>query len=1134
VASPGRFAGKSQELERIVGASAIGRPAALVLEGELAGDRAQVGAELAAAAIARDAGTAVLVGHEQGDSKSLHDLGVILERDTEARQDRAERGHELGFDLGQRQRVTGGTGRGQHQIGCAGGGARAGHQRFDPLGKKFPRAVDRAQVWLGSEAYREPALDGIGVGVGGHRERSCVVDSVVQGARLATSNHILAAGCPGPEALAALAAGVALGADREQLGRHLDACSNCRRLVSALLRQHDGAGDAATTIAGAAIGRYTLREKVGAGAMGEVWAALDPELGRTVALKLLHLRPGQLSGAEGEARLRREAQAMARLSHPNVVAIHELGTSGGRLFCAMELVAGGTLRTWREGRSWREVVRALGDAGRGLAAVHRAGLVHRDFKPDNVLIAKDGRVLVSDFGLSQLIGDPDEPGKADDAATSTATPIGAGPGGTIDALTRTGAVVGTPAYMAPEQLDGGEVDDASDQFSFCVTLYETVFGERPFPARTLAELAERLHGAPVKAPHRARDGGRIPRRLRMVVERGLRRAPAERFPSMAALVAELDAACSARRGRLVLATIAIAGTSAAVAAGLVGSAGPPRDDCLDGIALIDTVWTEPARSHALAAGGATTRLLDDWTAAWRLARRSACSAEPAPRAARLACLDGRLGELRAQLGVWDRGDRDILARAAAAAAALPTPESCKARRSEPALMSRIVVERISQINALFRAGRSAEAQPQLASLIATATAIDDPSTLSSALRAAGNVERDLGSYDLATEHFAWSVRQASRAGDDAQMIDAMTMQAAIATDRGHPLEALGVLDAADAIAGHPSTARVHSAADGAEDKLGLDPILRVTLLLARGDALTQAGRISEAVPELRRAVAILEPIAEHQYSARVRLAAALGVLGSAEGLSFHHDVARDLLLRCLAIEDADYGPTHPELARTLHDLATNEVHLRSFTEALAHYQRARKIAVGAYGENHHLVALTDYSIGNLELQRNNVVAARSFYDHALAELHASASPDHPDGAVFESAIGGLERATDHCREAVPHLERALAILARTGSGGSNVATILTNLGACLTELKRDSEARPILERALAEFARAAATEAGRSETNALLAEIEWRAGHRDRAISIAKAVIAATAGMPEPYATMHGYMVDELATWQRR
>ncbi|MEZ4450222.1 MAG: protein kinase [Nannocystaceae bacterium] len=274
------------------------------------------------------------------------------------------------------------------------------------------------------------------------------------------------------------------------------------------------------------IGRYRVIRRLGVGAMGVVYAARDQALGRLVAVKVLH---GHLDreGGEPRARLLREARALARLSHPNVVAVHEVGTHEGQVFLAMEYVAGPTLGAWiREARPpWRAIVQVFVQAGRGLQAAHAAGLVHRDFKPDNVLVDRTGRARVLDFGLVR----PEE---------GRAAPITAD-GDELGPLTRSGAIVGTPAYMSPEQLRGEALDPRSDLFSFCVALHEALVGARPFDLYHEAGLREVAVGT-------TQEGAapRLPRRLRRALDRGLARDRERRPPTMEPLLRELEGAAT--------------------------------------------------------------------------------------------------------------------------------------------------------------------------------------------------------------------------------------------------------------------------------------------------------------------------------------------------------------------------------------------------------------------------------------------------------------------------------------------------------------------------------------------------------------------------------------------------------------
>jgi tRNA A-37 threonylcarbamoyl transferase component Bud32 len=356
--------------------------------------------------------------------------------------------------------------------------------------------------------------------------------------------------CMGEDTLWAFADGQLSAAEAARVEDHLGRCAACGELVAHAMamsgaranleRSRSSAPDGAAPPLepGTEVGRYVVLEPVGAGAMSTVYAAHDPELDRRVALKLL-----RTGGPDDElrARLYREAKAMARIAHPHVITVHDVGVYGSQLFVAMELVPGGTLRQWLAAspRGWRDVVATFVQAGRGLACAHAAGLVHRDFKPDNVLVGDDGRVRVTDFGLARA-ATHDDPRPAE---PSTLVPDVA------TTITRTGAIVGTPAYMAPEQLRGEPADSRADVFAFCVALHEALYGERPFEGRSVVGLRSSTAAGIVRPP--PRDSS-VPGALRAVLLVGLRPQPDDRYASMGELLLALEAAARGpRRGRAV-------------------------------------------------------------------------------------------------------------------------------------------------------------------------------------------------------------------------------------------------------------------------------------------------------------------------------------------------------------------------------------------------------------------------------------------------------------------------------------------------------------------------------------------------------------------------------------------------------
>jgi serine/threonine protein kinase len=346
-------------------------------------------------------------------------------------------------------------------------------------------------------------------------------------------------GCLTEEEILSLLGGRLAGRAHADARAHVDACTACQDVLAIALRTvgtgATNAGgatddDAADVRTGEVVGRYRIDKRLGIGAMGVVYLAQDLDLHRNVALKILRRQT-----ADTAVRLQREARALARVSHPNVIVVHEVGTFDGRVFMAMEFVDGSSLASWLRAapRSTAEIIEVFLQAGRGLAVAHEAGLVHRDFKPDNVLVGNDGRVRVVDFGLARKEGDVPLP------AQSAMLP------GLHRSLTRTGAVIGTPAYMAPEQLAGAGADARSDQFAFSVALFEALWDARPFASERIDVVTGNVTRGGVRVP----SGRRVPNRLSRAIRRGLSEVSAERFPSMVAMLEELARGARSPRGR---------------------------------------------------------------------------------------------------------------------------------------------------------------------------------------------------------------------------------------------------------------------------------------------------------------------------------------------------------------------------------------------------------------------------------------------------------------------------------------------------------------------------------------------------------------------------------------------------------
>ncbi len=524
------------------------------------------------------------------------------------------------------------------------------------------------------------------------------------------------------------------------------------------------------------IGRFVVLERLGAGGMGVVYAAFDPELDRKVAIKLLARARGT---ADEQARLVREARAMAKLAHPHVVHVYEVGEHAGQLFVAMELVAGPTLRAWwATPRTWRELLAACIAAGRGLAAAHAAGIVHRDFKPDNVIVGDDGRVRVLDFGLARPIHAPTH----DDAANvvSLASPI---------TTTLTTPRAGTPAYMAPEQLRGERADAASDQFAFCATLWEGLSGALPFPERRNgASYGGHVEAAPERPP-----ADRMPRWIERVLRRGL--SERDRFASLDRLLAALERDPAKVWAKRVGIAAAVAGMGIAFAMGGTLAPSTVPDACGGGRELLEQTWPtadrEAAFAHVATLGAGfgaevaprASASVEGWMDRWATAHRAACEAQregeqsSASGERRMACLDRGRAALRAMAGVMPTLAPEGVVPLQLLVAGLPDPDRCAAVHvneiaGDAPPEADVIAQGITMLAVERSASAGVDRTAELADIVARARALGHGPVLAEALLMQGVVFIDANDGVAAARALREAVDVAIASGADELAVEA--------------------------------------------------------------------------------------------------------------------------------------------------------------------------------------------------------------------------------------------------------------------------------------------------------------------------------------------------------------------------
>jgi serine/threonine protein kinase/tetratricopeptide (TPR) repeat protein len=879
---------------------------------------------------------------------------------------------------------------------------------------------------------------------------------------------------------------------------------------------------------GMSVGRYILIDAVGEGGMGVVYRAYDPELERSVALKLLHAGvDGSSPQSTRRERLLREAKALARLSHPNVLAVYDVGTFEQDVFIATEFIEGPTLSEWikQETRTHAEKVRAFAAAGDGLAAAHRAGLVHRDFKPSNVMVGKDGRIRVLDFGLarsepamgvsippvavkhvspdedtrgltmpaspqSKRDGQPLPPmeasavrppsiaGAPGDALVPPASPssgslsTGSSSGsGLLDmTITEFGQILGTPRFMAPEQHLGRTADARSDQFSFCVSLYEALYGEFPFEGRG-EDYSKNVIQGRVRPPPAGTD---VPSWLRRTLLRGLAVAPAERHPSMDALLTELRRDPTAARKRW----LAVGGAVVATVAVLLGArhARPtPDPPCRGAEAKLAGIWDDPRKQAvreafaATKAPGAeeayarTAAALDDYARRWVSVHTDACEATRVrgEQSAdlldlRVECLTQRLGDLRAQVDVYTHADDRLVDRAVQAALALPRLEGCNdtaslrapIRPPSEAAKARVEAVRgdIARAKALQRSARYSDALPIATHANDDAAALAYAPLTAETLYLVGDLQDDLGEYADAEHTLRRSVAAAMTGHHEAMEARALT---GLVSEIG--LRETRVAEA------HEWALLAQAAVDRVSD-----PFIRGELARNIGRLFMREGKAKESGEAIATCLAIWVPaLGADDYG----VAGAVTDMGNVSLMRGEYEQGIAQYTRSLAILEKLMGPNSPLLGANLNNIGEAYASLGEWARALPPMERATEVW-RQLGPEHPKVALGLNNVARARLHLGELAQAATLADQALAIWTKALGPDHPDVALGLHVVAEVAQARGELDRALAVEEKALAIREKTfGPKNDDVAQSLTSIGETRLLQKKTTPAAAAFERA---------------------------------------------------------------------
>jgi tetratricopeptide (TPR) repeat protein len=739
------------------------------------------------------------------------------------------------------------------------------------------------------------------------------------------------------------------------------------------------------------------------------------------------VRPTRAS-SDARARLAREAKVLARLSHPNVVEVFEIGEHHGQLFLAMELVRGMDLRRWRDAspRSRAEILDVMLAAGRGLAAAHAAGLVHRDFKPDNVMVGEDGRVRVLDFGLARAaFAVSTDSGPAERGLDEPGSePTGAATVAPEDRLTQTGVAMGTPAYMAPEQFSRVVDDPRVDQFAFGVALFEMLTGRRPFKARSYEELAKVTARGELHEPH----DHDVPRRIFRVLRRTLAPAPEDRFADMNAVLAALEAARRPRHGRWVALGLGVAVTGTLAAVMLAR----PSDQaaCPSTEQLYEELWGEPSKrpvreailGSSVAYAEPTWQQVDaaveDFARAWSGSRERACvelraQAVDAGADQRLACLRHRRMALQAALDVLGRADGTTVHNAPTTVARLPPVETCEGGTfgggtsgGDATPEHEQLERRLATARAHYDMGRYAAGLQQLDPL-ADAVRSDAPAGLRAAyLFTRGQLETAMGRALPGAEAF----EAAYFAALESEQLDVACRAACLV--------------AAEPAVPYRERWQWAAHARAALERHGPDEELAWGYERAMCALQSDSGKLDEAIEHCERALAMVERREPEDSEATAQ---GLADLGTVVAVAEDRERAYALRQRALELSERTLGAQHPMVAKAANDLGFAALALGRYDEASALAERSLAIRRATLGDDHPDLVLSEHLQVRLFYEQGRYAESKALAERGLAKRQEVYGDTHPLVAKSLYALALAQEDLDENEAALASMARVAEI-----------------------------------------------------------------------------------------------------------